>query len=218
MTYRSVLKAAKATGLITMGAMHPAHCAAKGLTGGTLILLGAGPGFWPVFTASDEAGDDQPNPIDRWSTRVVGGLAEQFKATAHYPFGGPPYEPFIDWAQKSNRAFVSPVGMLVHDTVGLMISFRGALHFTAELDVPGPETSSPCLICVDQPCLQACPVSALSAHHPYDLNACHTFLDTNAGGECLTNGCAVRVACPVSAGAGRLSAQSALHMQAFHPK
>jgi epoxyqueuosine reductase QueG len=144
-------------------------------------------------------------------------LAKKFKTTARYPFGGPPYAPFIDWAEKSGRAFVSPVGMLVHDQVGMMISFRGALHFTAELDIPTPKGLSPCLRCVGQPCLTTCPVLALRAHTPYKLDVCHTFLDTSAGGECLANGCGVRLACPVSEGAGRLPVQSALHMKSFHP-
>lgn len=203
---------------MVMGALHPGRCGAKGLSGGTLILLGAGPGFWPVFQTSKEAANGQPNPIDRWSTRVVGRLAANFQADAHYPFGGPPFAPFINWAVKSNRAFLSPVGMMVHDTVGLMISYRGALQFTDELDLPTAKGVSPCQTCADQPCLGTCPVSALRADKPYDLDACHRFLDTNAGGECLANGCGVRLACPISTGAGRLPAQSAQHMKAFHPK
>ena len=218
MTYQAVNKAATAAGLLLMGALHPARCGAKQLDGGTLLLLGTGAGFWPVFCQSREYQDQQPNPIDRWSSRVVGALAAQFNSIAHYPFGGPPYAPFIDWATKSGRAFVSPVGMLVHDTVGLMISYRGALQFTEDLGLPTPEGVSPCQTCADQPCLGACPVSALRAFKPYDLDACHSFLDTSAGGDCLANGCGVRLACPVSIGAGRLPVQSALHMQAFHPR
>ncbi len=201
-----------------MGALHPARCGAKGLPFGTLILLGAGPGFWPVYQTSKEAADAQPNPIDRWSTRVVGNLATSFQADAHYPFGGPPFAPFIDWALKSKRAFLSPVGMMVHNQVGLLISFRGALHFGDELDIPAPDAASPCLTCPDRPCTDACPVNALQPDAPYDLGQCHSYLDTAAGQTCMSQGCASRLACPVSAGAGRELAQSAHHMKAFHPK
>jgi len=201
-----------------MGALHPARCDAKELFGGTLMLLGAGPEFWSIYKASEEASDGQPNPIDRWSTRVVGNLATSFQADAHYPFGVPPYAPFIDWALKSKRAFLSPVGMMVHDQVGLLISFRGALHFGDEVEIPTPDATSPCLTCSDQPCTGACPVNALQQDTPYDLDRCHSYLDTAAGQICMTQGCGSRLACPVSAGAGRELAQSAHHMKAFHPK
>ncbi len=218
MTYDAVWRAADAAGLLVMGALHPARCTAQGLERGTLILLGAGPGFWPVFNASDEAADAQPDPIDRWSTRVVDGLAARFAARPLYPFGGPPYAPFIDWALQSGRSFVSPVGMMVHDTTGLMVSYRGALHMAQEIGLPVPDASSPCPACKDQPCTTACPVLALQAHTPYDPDRCHAYLDTGAGAECMANGCAARLACPLSAGAGRTPAQSAHHMKAFHPR
>ena len=79
--------------------------------------------------------------LTRWTAgpaRVIGQMARDLGAEAHFPFGGPPYAPFIDWALKSGRTFSSPVGALVHDTVGMMISFRGALHFADEFDIPEP--------------------------------------------------------------------------------
>ena len=217
MTYSDTRIAAAKVGLLTMGALHPDSSLAKDLTGGTLILLGAGDAFWPVFIASAEAQDGQPHPIDRWSSRVVGDLASQFGAHAYFPFGGPPYTPFIDWALKSGRAFSSPTGMMVHDSVGMMISYRGALHFPEIFDIPAATAASPCDSCVDQPCTTTCPVAALGARTAYDLTACHTYLDTPPGQSCMQQGCAARLACPLSAGADRHPHQSALHMKAFHP-
>ncbi|AVO38100.1 ferredoxin [Pukyongiella litopenaei] len=213
---RRIAEDAAPHGLIVMGALHPGRAQAKGPDSGTLVLLGAGPGFWPVYAASQEAADGAPDPVDRWSVRVIGALARDHAARALFPFGGPPYQPFIDWALKSGRAFPSPVGMLVHDTVGLMISYRGALHFETEWPIGAAAAPSPCETCADRPCTTGCPVGALSGHAPYDLALCHDFLDTGAGQDCLTHGCAARRACPVSAGAGRGQAQSAHHMKAFH--
>lgn len=193
-----------------MGALHPDH--------GTLVLLGAGAAFWPTFTTATESQDDRPDPIDRWSQRVVSALAREFDATARFPFGGPPYEPFINWSLTSGRAFQSPTGMMVHDTVGMMISLRGALQFPDRFTLPLPSSLTPCDICVDSPCATACPVGALSAQAPYDLASCHSYLDTPAGQDCLSNGCTARRACPISAGAHRCPEQSAHHMKAFHPK
>ncbi len=210
--------AASAAGLLPMGALHPHRVATRGLDHGTLVLLGTGSGFWTAFQTSPEFRDGAPDPVDRWSRRIVDTLAERFGATALYPFGGPPYLPFIDWAEKSGRAHPSPTGMLVHNRVGLMISYRGALHFSDCFDIPDADQPAPCKTCDRLPCTTACPVGALSATAPYDVAACHAYLDTAAGRDCLDNGCAARRACPVSAGAARSPAQSALHMKAFHPK
>ncbi len=207
-TWAAINDAASDAGLLVMGALHQ--------DGHTLVLLGAGGGFWPRFSCSPEARDGRADPVDRWSTRVVGALATRFDAAAIYPFGGPPHAPFIDWAQKSGRAFHSPVGMLVHDTVGLMISYRGALEFTGEMAFPVVKGENPCNACAGQPCTTACPVGALGAAQAYDVAACHRHLDTPAGGDCMRLGCAARRACPLSRGAGRVPEQSALHMRAFH--
>lgn len=217
MTYGAIEQAAQQAGLLLMGALLPRLQKVKSLENGTLVLLGAGRAFWPLFDRSAEHLDGLPDPVDRWSKRVIGGLAEALGAsTSHFPSDGPPYAPFIDWALKSGRFHTSPVGMMVHDQVGMMISLRGALHFEQELDIPSATRASPCLTC-DEPCTTACPVGALGADHPYDLAACHGFLDSPSGADCMARGCAARRACPISSGAGRTDAQSAFHMRAFHP-
>lgn len=208
MTIDEIEQSAADVGLIVMGTVP---------NGGTLVLLGTGPAFWPVFVESPEQRDGLPDPIDRWSQRIVDGLASHMDANAVYPFGGPPYEPFTSWALASGRAYQSPVGMLVHDTVGMMVSFRGALQFSESLIVPIADGSTPCQSCADQPCTTACPVDALRATHSYDIDACHAYLDTQAGQDCMANGCVARRRCPVSQLAGRNSEQSNLQMKAFHP-
>lgn len=172
------------------------------------------PSFWPLFHASPEAQDSAPDPLDRWSRRIIGRIACDLAGKAVFPFGGPPYRPFIGWAGRSARAHGSPVGLLVHDRAGLFISYRGAVALTEAL----PDTPSlrPCDSCAGQPCRTACPVGALSPAG-YDLSACHAFLDTPAGSGCMEGGCRVRRACPVGA-ERRAAAQSAFHMRAFHPR
>jgi epoxyqueuosine reductase len=179
----------------------------------TLLLLGPKePGFWPHLTAQPEW-DGDPNPVDRWSRRVIGRLACDLGAKALFPFGGPPYHPFYEWALRTGRVWDSPVKLLVHAGQGLMVSFRGALALKDAVEVP-PAAIRPCDACF-APCLTACPAGALTGTG-YDVPRCHAFLDRPEGRDCLTGGCLVRRACPVSQSYARLPEQSAYHMGQFH--
>ena len=171
------------------------------------------PAFWPLFSASPELRDGAPDPLDRWSRRIIGRLACALGTKAVFPFGGPPWRPFTGWARRSGRAWPSPVGLLVHERAGLWISYRGGVLL--EEEGPVGTAPRPCDTCSEKPCLTACPVSALTADR-YDLSACHAALDTPEGQVCLQGGCLVRRACPVGAGR-RDPEQSAFHMKAFHP-
>lgn len=200
----------KGTGLALLG-----HCPlelADGLPheGGTLLLLGPDePAFWPQFKASPEYSDGLPDPLDRWSRRVVGRLAGAAKGVAYYPFDGPPFRPFYTWARRSGRAWPSPIGFLVHADRGLFVSYRGAI-WVPEHHAPAHGTA-PCDTCA-APCKDACPVGAFRAG--YDVEACRTHIATPQGASCMTQGCAARSACPVGAGL-RAPEQSAFHMEAF---
>lgn len=198
---------ARADGLTILGGLHPDD-------GGTLYLLGPDePRFWQTFIASPEYSDSKPDPMDRWSERVIGSLGRDSGGTPVFPFGGPPYHPFIQWALDSGGFHMAPVPLLIHETRGVFSSFRGAIHYPDRrvLSSTGP---NPCDICVEKPCLSACPVGALG-NSGYDVPACHAYLDRDAGQACLENGCAVRRACPVGQDR-RQSGQSAFHMRAFH--
>ncbi|HSF64477.1 MAG TPA: ferredoxin [Paracoccaceae bacterium] len=179
----------------------------------TLLMVGPGAGFWPHLTAAPEWRDGKPDPVDRWSRRVIGRVACGLGAKALFPFGGPPWHPFYTWALRTGRVRESPVQLLVHDTQGLWVSFRGALALKEAVALP-PAPPPPCTGCA-APCLQACPAGALTGAG-YDLAACHAFLDTPAGAACLQTGCAVRRACPAGAGYDRMPEQSAYHMRQFH--
>ncbi len=212
MRLKQIRAAALDHGLDVYGAFHPN--ADDFSSAASLVLLGPSAQFWTVFSASDIYQDSLPDPIDRWSTKIISTIAIDLDARPIFPFGGPPYAPFFSWAKASGRAWDSPVGMLVHDLTGLMVSYRGVLAFDDRLNLPTQTFEKPCNTCSDKPCLTACPVDAL-APDGYDVPKCHAYMDTNAGNTCLTKGCLVRRACPASVGANRVPAQSALHMAAF---
>lgn len=171
------------------------------------------PGFWPIFTASPELADGQPDPMDRWSMRVIGDWALRINARAVFPSQGPPYPPFRKWAHDSDSCWASVTGLTLHRRTGLMVSFRGALVLDGRVPLR-PKPARPCEAC-DKPCLSACPVDAMSSG--YDLDACHGWLGHAGGVDCMSQGCRIRRACPISTGCGRLPEQSAWHMRQFHP-
>ena len=186
-----------------------------GFPAGTRTLLMIGPkepGFWPHVKAQPEWGG--PDPVDRWSRRVIGRVACDLGAKALFPFGGPPYQPFYSWALRTGRVWDSPVKLLVHATQGLMVSFRGALALPQSLPLPAPAVQ-PCGACA-KPCLAACPAGALTGAG-YDVPLCHAHLSQPAGTDCMTRGCLVRSTCPAGAGYARMPSQSAYHMRQFHP-
>ncbi len=200
-------------GLSVVGAFHPDPETAPQKCG-TLVLLGPKePGFWRRITSAPEIG--APDPVDRWSERVIGALAGKLGAQAVFPFGGPPHHPFIKWALASGQVWSSPVGLLVHDVAGLFLSFRGALLFQQHLELAPVAGLNPCVACAQKPCLTACPAGALAASG-YDVAGCHDWLNNNAGKACLSGGCLVRRSCPASRSYGRLAEQSAHHMRHFH--
>ena len=214
MTYNDLQTQAAQRHLSILGGFHPEDDPHLPDKCETLIMLGPKePEFWPAFQTSPEWLDGRADPMDRWSVRVIGTWAREVQATALFPFGGPPYLPFFSWAIETGRVHQSPIMLLVHDTAGLFVSFRGALALRERVDLP-EAPASPCLACPDQPCRTACPVEAFDGSG-YDVPNCKNYLSTDAGTECMTQGCAARRICPVSAAYQRLPEQSAFHMKAF---
>ncbi|MFA8386398.1 MAG: ferredoxin [Pelagibaca sp.] len=214
MTLADLDRSARSVGLALRGAFHPGpeDGAPEGTS--TLVLLGPDePHFWEVFTASPEYRDGQRHPLDRWSKRVTASIATPLNAKTIFPYDGPPYAPFLRWADRSGESWSSPVGLLVHKEAGLFISFRAALALPQQLDLP-PPAHSPCPSCDTRPCETACPVGALAPGRDYDVPACVAHIRSPEGAACR-KGCLVRRACPVSARFGRQEAQSAFHMRAF---
>jgi hypothetical protein len=212
---------AAAAGIALRGAFHPnsddgVPSLPDGTPTGTVMLAGfVGRDQWPAFATSAEAADGQPNPLDRWSRRVIGGLAATLGAAALFPFEGPPWLPFQRWAMKAEPVHRSALGMLIHPDWGLWHSYRGALAFAERLPLPAPvERPSPCDSCAAKPCLSACPVGAFSPGR-YDVGSCADHLRSARGGDCLDLGCRAREACPVGAGHRFGRDQAGFHMRAF---
>ncbi len=169
----------------------------------TLVLFGnVGSSLWTCFSNSKEYADRLPDPLNRWSERIGEQIASRLSGRALFPFGGPPYQPFIEWAKKSESLRHSKIGMLIHSQYGLWHAYRFAVALP-ELIVGLKTTQAVddiCQRCVEQPCLSTCPVGAFSTSG-YDVAVCYDFLKDakqesgRQSGACR-EGCQARQACP----------------------
>ncbi|HTJ63870.1 MAG TPA: hypothetical protein VL899_08665 [Alphaproteobacteria bacterium] len=205
-----------AAGLAFRGAFHPAPDDMAPPGTGTLVLVGfTGQHEWPAFSDSPEASDGRPDPLDRWSRRVIGATAGDLGATALFPFGGPRFLPFQRWAMKAEPVRPSPLGILIHPDWGLWHAYRGALAFAERLSLPPPDTRpSPCDSCAAKPCLSACPVDAFGPAG-YDVPACVRHIASPAGSDCMGGGCLARRACPIGVVHRHAPEQARFHLSAF---
>lgn len=220
MDHAGLCRAVEARNLVLRGAFHPipadgVPALADGRGVGTLALVGVvGRSSWEAFQAASES-HGAADPLDRWSRRVVTELAAELGAEALFPFGGPPFLPFIRWAQRAEAVFPSPIGPLIHPDYGLWHAYRGALAFAQALDLPPARTRRhPCESCAQKPCLTTCPVGAFSANG-YDVPVCVRHIGDDRGAECLDGGCLARRACPVGAAYQYAPGQMSFHMRAF---
>jgi ferredoxin len=198
----TVFSAIERTGLLPRGALSLMDAERDGALADirTIVLAGmAGRQGWSAFAASPEARDGADDPLDRWSRRVIEALARELGAKALFPFGGPPFWPFQQWARRAEPVHPSPIGIVIHPRYGLWHSYRGALGFREAFDIPElTVVPSPCESCSGRWCLKTCPVGAFSGAD-YDVAACVGHLQSAAGGDCMGGGCRARRACPVGA-------------------
>jgi len=207
----AIARALSRHGLILRGGFLP-DAGEEGLEGaGTVLLVGnAGPAMWAAFAPHI---DGVPNPLDRWTKRVVDPIAEEFGARAVFPFDAP-HPPFQRWALRVETLHASPLGILIHPEYGLWHAYRAALLFAEALDLPPrSDAASPCESCAEKPCLSACPVGAFTGS-AYDVPTCAAHI-AKPEADCLAVGCHARNACPVGEEWRYPPAETRFHMQAF---
>ncbi len=189
----------------------------------SLILLGnAGSSIWASFSVSAEFADGNPDPLNRWSERVGNAIARQTRGQSFFPFGGPPYQPFMQWAKRAESLNNSRLGMLIHPQYGLWHAYRMAIAYTAafdELELPG-ESPDICARCESQACLNVCPADAFQSDvdqsPQYDVEACYGYLESNKASHCRTHTCQARLACPEGHAFHYEKKHAQFHMQAFY--
>ena len=181
-----------------------------------LALVGnIGSSYWPNFSQSAEYLNGEADPLDRWSRRVANKISAELALQPVYPFSGPPYYPFQQWAQRAEALEQSPIGVMMHPEYGLWHSYRFAL-LGAEFAVDREQIlgESPCFSCATKPCLQRCPVDAFD-DNGYDVDRCANYLFETPRAECHSQGCLARYACPVAVELSYVPEQGKFHLQAF---
>ncbi|MXN64979.1 hypothetical protein GR183_08675 [Stappia sp. GBMRC 2046] len=214
-------KALARAGFLGLGGFHPqpedgVPDAASVSPARTLLVIGsAGPALFQLFEKSPEAADGLSDPLDRYTARVLRKVSEDFGFRVVFPFDGPPWHPFQQWAMKAGGFSPSPMGVLAHETYGPWAGFRAAflspeVFGTFELNgKPGP-----CETCEDKPCLSACPAGALSVETGYDVPRCRDHLAKKPEADCFS-GCLARRACPYGREFLQSPGQAKFHMIAF---
>lgn len=220
MDFDRLRESVQARGLLVRGGFHPEP--GDGLpslpdrsTVATILMLGsAGDSSWAAFRASPETALKE-DPLDRWTRRVAGELADELGGVALFPFGGPPHLPFQRWARRAEPVHASPLGLLIHADYGLWHSYRAALAFADRIALPEfRDEASPCETCRGKPCLAACPVGAFSPAR-YDVPRCISHISQAEGEACLENACLARRACPIGRAYAYGPEQARFHMTAF---
>ena len=186
--------------------------------GASIALVGnIGSSYWPVFADSPEYRDGQVDPLDRWSRRVGGQLADAIGAKAVYPFEGPPYFPFQQWAKRTGSLTHSAMGLMIHPRYGLWHSYRFGLLMPAAGGLVAHQLiaqQSPCESCVAKPCLNTCPVGAFDLVG-YDVDACAQYLKKTPRARCHSEGCLARLSCQVGLKYQYDCAEHRFHLRAF---
>ncbi|MGY5775366.1 ferredoxin [Rhizobium sp. LEGMi135b] len=192
-----------------------------GTTARSVILLGnIGGSIWPAFSKwlDMPANGTSKDPLDDWSKAIIRPVASGLGVTAYFPSDFP-WQPFQRWAMQAEGLKASPLGILIHPEYGLWHGYRGALGFTDTLEgMEEPRFSlHPCDLCVEKPCLAACPVAALTSAG-FDVPGCRSHLRMSEGqAGCMTGGCLARNACPIGTDYRYPAEQLAFHMAALQP-
>ena len=144
------------------------------------------------------------------------------EAGSPFPSDGPPWFPFQQWARRAEPVAPSPLMLLLHPQYGLWHAYRFALVLplldagdaAALSEAAQTSATDVCARCVDQPCLQACPVGAFTGTL-YRVDECASHLHAPAGEGCMQSGCLARRACPVGPELRYQPEHAAFHMAAF---
>jgi hypothetical protein len=181
-----------------------------------VLLVGQGGAApWPHFEAwRKRQPADLANPLDTWSSEIIGAVAREFGARPVSP-SDRPFLPFQQWAMRAEGLKTSLLGILMHPEYGLWHAYRGALLFDKAIGIQHRGAGvHPCDDCISKPCLSTCPVGAFTVDG-FAFDRCVGHLHSPEGVACLEKGCRARNACPVGTAYRYPAEVQAFHMAKF---
>ena len=190
------------------------------------VMVAGSANMWQKFIATRQFDDGKPDPLNRWTGKVLDEIASEFGAKLKLPFERP-FSPFQAWAMKAAQLTQSPLGILMHPRLGLWFGLCGVLFFQVnvknqeveKLIQQRQQTNDICQKCLRKPCLSACPVSAFGKNS-LDVSDCFSHLDrvqnSQISPDCLQEGCGARSACPVGIENKYSNKQLRFHMRAYY--
>lgn len=184
-----------------------------------LVVGSGGPTFFDRFAReAPEAHDGAPNPLDRFTARVVvaavAGALSPLAVThaAYFPFtGSAPLIPFQRLGRAAGLGGPGPLGLQIHPVFGAWWAYRALVVVDRELPT-APALGDGCAGC-DAPCVAACPAGAVAVTG-FDVPACHA---RRLSVDACRLSCAARIACVRGPEHRYSDGQLAFHMAASMP-
>ncbi len=185
---------------------------------GALVVGGGGRAFFEGFAASPEGHDGAPDPLDRYTARVVAAAVSGaldgtgVRYAIGHPFGVDPIIPFQRLGRAAGLGGPGPLALQIHPVFGPWWAYRALIVLDRALS-PAPALGDACAGC-PAPCVAACPGRAVS-RAGFQIAACHARRLADAG---CRSSCAARVACIRGPEHRYSEEQLAFHMRASMPR
>lgn len=162
-----------------------------------LILIGhGGRTLWEAVQAS---GIDSKNPIDEFSAQTATQWFAELCPGKSFEiiFPGSDRVGLQALGRLAGWHHDSPLRVGINDRWGTWYAYRVVMLADSDLPPTPPEnTSSPCDVCDDTPCIAICPAGAVS-RDAYSLENCVAYRK-QPNSPCATR-CIARIACPAGA-------------------
>ncbi len=167
----------------------------------SLLLIGsAGVDLWKKMPVSFL---DRENPIDEYSRQRVAEILQRElpgeDCRILFPAASlsDPLPSLQKLGEIAGWHSPSPLGLGINEQFGLWFAYRAVVSVARPLTASRlDERPSPCVSCVEKPCVSSCPASAITfGRHP-DLKSCVQFRAKSAS-PCAER-CLSRLGCPVA--------------------
>ncbi|MEE2828694.1 MAG: hypothetical protein VX498_05875 [Myxococcota bacterium] len=146
---------------------------------GLLLLGSAGPRLWESLR--EEGYLEGPDPVDSYCRDRVRvfrtKLSDEPEKASQLAWPNPAGQPIAvtELGELAGWSSRSPLGLGIHPEHGLWFAYRAVLLLEAEAPQQQPAASpSPCLTCLDKPCVSHCPAGAVGGPKGLDIVACFT--------------------------------------------